>query len=85
VESVIVSALQEIPPIANRVYKELERVEEAEKSEAARAAEMEEAAKARDAANRRIAELVCEARTNGNVIAFPVAAMRAVPQIGGAA
>jgi hypothetical protein len=26
-----------------------------------------------------------EARTNGNVIAFPVAAMRAIPQTGGAA
>jgi hypothetical protein len=41
---------------------------------------------ARAAANRRIAELVREAApTEGNVIAFQVAAARAIPQIGGAA
>jgi hypothetical protein len=81
--ALIARALQKSPPIANPVYHDLERIEEAEKSEAARAADMEEAAKARDAANRRIAELVREAGTDGNVIAFPVAAMRAIPQIGG--
>jgi hypothetical protein len=84
--AVIVRALRQIPPIGNPVFDDLKRVEDAEQSQAARAAEMEEAARAREAANRRIAELVREAGTiNGNVIAFPVAAMRAIPQIGGAA
>jgi hypothetical protein len=82
---VIARALQKEPPICNPVFDDLKRVEEGEKSEAARAADMEEAAKAREAANRRIAELVREAGTDGNVIAFPVAAMRAIPQIGGEA
>jgi cell division protein FtsB len=82
---VIARALQRIPPIGNPVYKDLGRVEEAEKSEAARTAELEEAARTREAANRRIAELVREAGTlDGNVIAFPIAAMRAAAQMDGA-
>jgi hypothetical protein len=83
----IACALQQIPPIGNPVYKDLERVENAEQSEAARVAELEEAARAREAANRRIVALMREAGDGAstNVIAFPVAAMRAIPQIGGAA